>query len=331
MSNEGTFSRGFALLVGALLGPGAGHFAVGKVERGAVFAGLGVIALGTAALVLRPLARMHGLEPTAIAISSSFVLLSLVSEIDLARIDPADFSRQGRLWLFLHGGVVMVLLLAIPLAVRAYVLDLYQVPSTSMVPTLIPGDQFVMERAAYAPLQVPARGDIVVFRSPESTAELLVKRVIGLPGEIITVAYDHVRVNGVPLRSCLVGQARIGEQEVTLGVEWIDQRPHLLSRRSPNAFPANPKAPTQPASSSTSVDYLVREGEVFVMGDNRDDSHDSRFFLGHGSGVPLRSIQGRAYRIVSSKTHGQTLGLVDTVELPKDAVSLEPQLRACLR
>jgi len=120
------------------------------------------------------------------------------------------------------------------LAARAAV-HIYSIPSASMAPTLLVGDQIVVTR--YFGGATPARGDVVVFSSPVERDQLLVKRVIGLPGDRIDSRLGRVRIGGHTL------------------VE-----PYIMRSVSAGEIPS----------------YIVPSDSYFVLGDNRDDSTDSR-------------------------------------------------------
>ena len=130
------------------------------------------------------------------------------------------------------------------------------IPSRSMEPTLKPGDQYLINIRAYRH-RLPKRGDIVVFRTPDG--EYLVKRVIGLPGETVTIVRGQVYINGRPLREPYLKERPI--------VEWPFQ-------------------------------IRVPEGTVFVLGDNRNYSDDSRDF----GPVPVETILGRAEYVFYPKS-----------------------------
>ena len=157
------------------------------------------------------------------------------------------------------GGFVeflVILLIAFALVfgvVRPFVLEAFYIPSESMVPTLQVGDRVFVNKFIYH-FRQPERGDIIVFRSVEGGQEELVKRVVAVSGDEVTVEDGRLLVNGEP------------------------QSEPYLNR----AFPPDESSygPTR-----------VPEGEVFVMGDNRANSRDSRFF----GPVPLENIEGEAF------------------------------------
>lgn len=134
---------------------------------------------------------------------------------------------------------ILIILVAfiLSLAVRAYVVSPYRVEMTSMLDTLHPNDLVLVDKISYK-FHSPKRGDVVVFVPPNNPNEKYIKRVIGLPGEIIEVRDNKVYINGAPL-----------------------EEPYINSPMSYDTGPVE-----------------VPEGHVFVMGDNRSVSLDSRSF-----------------------------------------------------
>ena len=151
---------------------------------------------------------------------------------------------------------LIILLVAFALVfgfVRPFVLEAFYIPSESMVPTLEVGDRVFVNKFVYR-FSEPQRGDIIVFRSVEGEGEDLIKRVIGVPGDRIAIINGVLHVNGETQKETYLRDARP-----------LDE---------------GPNGPTR-----------VREGEVFMMGDNRANSRDSRFF----GPVPIENIEGEAF------------------------------------
>jgi signal peptidase I len=171
---------------------------------------------------------------------------------------------------------------------RSAIADWNDVPTGSMLPTIVEGDRIFVDRRAYdlrvpftdfrlARYGEPQRGDIIVFSSPFD-GRRLVKRVIGLPGDTVAVRDGQLVVNGhlahyVPIRD------RDGVES-----EALDGRTHPVMVSS--------GGPAGPSFDAT----VVPEGQFFVMGDHRDNSFDSRYW-----GFLSRDrIQGRATAVVAS-------------------------------
>ena len=172
------------------------------------------------------------------------------------------------------------------LIVRSFVFEPFRIPSGSMMPTLLKGDFIFVQKFAYG-LRLPVtetkiietgepqRGDVVVFRLPTDPGINYIKRVIGLPGDTVEYAEHRLRINGkiVPLEdSGYPGQAQF------TGV--LGEREHDILIQNPRYTIADGT-------------YVVPDGHYFVMGDNRDNSKDSRFI---GS-IPESHLVGEAVRI----------------------------------
>jgi signal peptidase I len=176
-----------------------------------------------------------------------------------------------------------------------------------MLPALQDGDGVCINPAAYRNLlqtvgvqplkMIPRRGDIIVFDNPETTPDdYLIKRVIGIPGDRISMNGGQPVINGWSVPLCDAGMyANItGDFQPTQGhlaVEFLDDHAYLtlytFSRAVPQFVPT----------------YQVKEHEVFVLGDNRHESSDSRAWNnGYGGGVPISSIRGRFDRFLVEKT-----------------------------
>jgi signal peptidase I len=165
--------------------------------------------------------------------------------------------------------VFTALLLA--MLIRTFVIQAFKIPSSSMVPTLKVGDHLFVCKFIYGvkipftdfrffDWYKPKRGDIIVFRYPGSPKRDYIKRVIGLPGEQIMIKNKQVYINGKPLKE---------EYKVHYSISSI---PETLSHRD-NFGP-----------------HTIPPDTYFVMGDNRDNSKDSRFW----GDLPLSLIKGKA-------------------------------------
>ena len=221
-----------------------------------------------------------------------------------------DALRQPR-WLEYSAGFFPVILLVFVL--RSFVVEPFKIPSESMIPTLLVGDFILVNKFDYgirSPISDhklfanhdPKRGDVVVFRFPEDESIDYIKRVIGVPGDVVQYRDKHLTINGVPvlekdlpdfLGYGIAGQYGYWKQYQ----ETIDGRLNAILR-----FPSLPSAVTGvhdfPHRENCSYDgegfsCTVPPGNYFVLGDNRDDSGDSRYW----GFVPDKNLIGRAFLI----------------------------------
>jgi signal peptidase I len=190
----------------------------------------------------------------------------------------------------------LVLMAAIILTGRSVLADWYVVPTGSMKPTILEGDRVFVWKSAYQirlpftkvrllKTGVPKRGDVVVVRNPDGGSVPFVKRLIGLPGDVIELRNEALFVNGKPQKVEFLPPRTLADGEVEiLGTETVGERPHPIR-----------VLPEKPALRNFGP-ITVPEGEVFLMGDNRDESRDARFF----GTRPVIDLLGRAVGVMWS-------------------------------
>jgi signal peptidase I len=200
-------------------------------------------------------------------------------------------AQEGKsLWREYLNAIFWAILIAV--LIRTWGVQAFKIPSSSMEPTLLVGDHLLVSKSNYGihipheidigrggrqsaetflpgrillPFSPPQRGDIIVFRNPEDRAEDYIKRVIALPGETVEISDKLILINGQPID---------------------DPWGHFLAD---NALSLRQKEKRYFGPVS------VPPGHYFVMGDNRDFSHDSRmWFGGKGGFVPEQDILGKA-------------------------------------
>jgi signal peptidase I len=213
------------------------------------------------------------------------------------------------------------LAVAIALLLRFFVVEAFKIPSGSMVPTLLVGDHIFVNKFIYGlrvPLtekwlfhwQEPKRGDVIVFMYPQDRSKDFIKRVVGLPGDTVEIR------NGELLVTNAQGQ-RVPIEVVTTATDFLYEE-ELEGQRL-----AIPCLQVEESLDGTKYQALYRKddrgmrafgpitvqpGHVFVMGDNRDNSHDSRYW----GQVPQDLIKGKALVIWYSGVKWTRIGkLVD--------------------
>ncbi len=199
-------------------------------------------------------------------------------------------------------------------AAKVAVAEPFYVPSGSMEPTLLIGDELLATKYPYGysvaslPAFVvlpdsgrifgalPKRGDVVVFRWPGDRSQVWVKRVIGLPGDHISLDHGRVSINGTPvgLQSTGTGQAENEDGSQTSAARFIETLP---GGRQHTIFKLSSLDPLD-----NIPETVVPPDHVFVMGDNRDNSADSRVPLRAGGVgmLPVNDLIGRVDAIVGS-------------------------------
>lgn len=189
--------------------------------------------------------------------------------------------------------------LAVVWVLRSFIAEPFTIPSGSMIPTLEVGDYVLVNKFAYGirlpvlgtkiiPLGEPQRGDVMVFRFPAQPSINYIKRVIGLPGDLVESRNEVLYINGVEAARELQPARADATPEEAIYLEQLGDHRHFTRE----------EAGIQPAGSEWR--YTVPDGSYFMMGDNRDNSNDSRFW----GPVSEQLIVGRAFYIWLHKQPG---------------------------
>jgi len=181
------------------------------------------------------------------------------------------------------------------LILRSFIIEPFRIPSGSMMPTLLIGDFILVNKYDYGirlPVlnskiianKTPARGDIIVFRYPENPSIPFIKRVVGLPGDHIAYYDKTLYVNGEPMQQTISGPYKANGAGMimdgaSLRIEDLKDLKHDIL--------------VDIERYSSNVEGIVPDGHYFVLGDNRDNSKDSRYW-GY---VPDSNLIGRAFLI----------------------------------
>jgi signal peptidase I len=187
-----------------------------------------------------------------------------------------ETRKKSLLREYLEAAAIAIVL---ALFIRAFVVQAFKIPSGSMEPTLLIGDHILVNKFLYGikapfinktiiPITNPERGDIIVFIYPLDRKKDFIKRVIGLPGDEIRIVNNRIYINGKAY-------------DDPYGVYGDN------TRENKNLGP-----------------FMVPEGSLFVMGDNRDHSYDSRYW----GFVPMESVKGKAMIIYWSWPHWKRFG-----------------------
>ena len=179
-------------------------------------------------------------------------------------------KRSGLTRALIGVAVTGALGLVVVIALRFTLFVPFKVPSGSMWPGVAVGDHIVVNGMD----TTPARGAVMVFKYPEQPRQQFVKRVVALSGDVVTVKNKVLFVNGWEVPHCVVGKASYDEAFETnmkhkgeLWVEYLDGTAYLVFHED-NGFGAEVQGP-----------FTVKKGEYFVMGDNRENAHDSRMWF----------------------------------------------------
>lgn len=188
-----------------------------------------------------------------------------------------QIKKKGVAREYVEAAVIAVIL---ALFIRTFAVQAFKIPSGSMEPTLLVGDHILVNKFLYGikipfinktliPISHPQRDDVIVFIYPVDTSKDFIKRVIGLPGDKIEIMGRKIYINGEPYSDRHGFYSDYGKDS-----QDLQDKHHMKS-------------------------ITIPEGHLFVMGDNRNHSYDSRFW----GFVPLSSVKGKAFIIYWSWPH----------------------------
>ncbi len=236
---------------------------------------------------------------------------------DGAASQPPSAADEGKEILKVIGGALILVAI-----MRTFVFQPFTIPSESMEPNLYQGDYIVITKFDYGmsrystPLTLPfsfgrlfnsapKRGDIVVFKTPVDNKKDLIKRVIGLPGDQIQMKHDQLYINGQVAPAEVIGPIAAPDAPGINGTGMAI----LQSETLPGGVVHKMQDMIRDGEVDDTGVYVVPAGHYFMMGDNRDDSEDSRFpkSVGGVDYVPAENLEGKARFILLSWQPGASL------------------------
>jgi signal peptidase I len=244
---------------------GLGHIYTGEVKRGIILFFIGqVLLFVSASFLLLPAIPLNFIA--AILIILTFVVFCIVDAVRLSKKSKLSYElKKYNKWYFYLPFALITIFAIQPIdefVIKKNIVQAYKIPSGAMKPNLIVGDHILVNKLTYNKVQ-PNRGDIIVFKYPVDPKKAFIKRVIGIGGDVVESRDKKLYVNHEPVNP-------------DFGV-YTD--PHIIPG---NVRPRDNFGPIK-----------VPDNSLFVMGDNRDESFDSRFW-GY---VDLKAVNGKAFII----------------------------------
>ncbi|MEO6420170.1 MAG: signal peptidase I [Polyangiaceae bacterium] len=304
---------------------GAGQFYLGRTKAAVGWLALATIGSAAAALLF-PALTDAGLFVVGGGLLFALMLVRPLSALETLRASKIASTRPTMVPVAVAFVVSFVLMLGTSLFVRVFLVEAFKIPAGSMMPTLLIGDHVFVDKKA----TTFQRGHLLVFKYPENPDQDFVKRVIGIGGDRIQIRERELFINDWAVPHCALGRGSLPQfqgEPATKGevfLEFLDGEAYLTIRGDETSFVQN------------AGPWTVKSGQAFVLGDNRDNSHDSRYwFGGNGGGVPADHAKGEPFvvwlNVGDDGMDTSRTGLSTSVpSLPTTMSALAPALAKCL-
>lgn len=241
-----------------------------------------------------------------------------------ARADIEYHHLRQPTWIEYSGSFFPVI--ALVFFLRSFLYEPFKIPTSSMVPTLLVGDLILVNKFTYGvrlpilnkkiiDVNDPQRGDVMVFKYPQDMSQDYIKRVIGIPGDKIVYENKRLTINGQAVTYTAVDDYLDDERGYNLRKQFVENLPgkqHRIINFAGDeeidltkvvAFPGREACDYTPRR----ISCIVPEGNYFMMGDNRDNSLDSRFW----GFVPNKNIVGKAFIVWMNLGNPKRIGGID--------------------
>ncbi|ATB33771.1 signal peptidase I [Melittangium boletus] len=263
--------------------PGCGHVLLGRWRRGLVWLGAMLLAQASIAFL--------GFAGLVITLGGM-----LGAAVDVVRLPPRETGVPRAGWVVLTLVGFWMVASLVGMTTRTWLAEPFTVPSVSMLPTLLPGDHFYTDKRVASPWRRPVeRGEVIVFRPPPQPEVRYVMRAVALAGDTVAVRCGRLSLDGQEVERRTLGDC-VGlsgvEDSCQRDEELLGEHPHGVlgwgSCMSAMDFPSDAGCPEK--METREAGCVVPEGHVFVLGDNRDNASDSRFW----GPLPVEEVVGAA-------------------------------------
>ena len=327
--SKGAPKRWIAVVM-SMLSTGLGHVYFGQTGHGLIWGAIPMACTALVTIALRPISASIGYRSALGLLFAAVLIPWVLGILSVLRIPSAMRTRTSMLRVVPIGIGLFLASRTLAMGLRAYAMEAFRIPSGSMIPTLLVGDHLFVDKGIYRS-RAPRRGDVIVFEYPEHPEQTFIKRVIAIPGDRLEVKGGHPFINGWEVPSCKVGLYTYAEpdthvqHEGDVFVEFLMEDAYLTFYDR-SAFGIHYYGP-----------FDAKNNDYWVLGDNRNNAHDSRMWWGgQGGGVPLNKVIGRAMfawiSVDEAGVVGWRVGLdVNKAILPPEMKEqLSPGLARCM-